>query len=77
LSLFLSYLLETFLMMKQLLQIIREEVQNFYSDWSMGDEPSIADRIYSKNQGIETPEVQRPKILKLSMVLRMTPEEYL
>jgi len=46
--------------MLSILQVIKEEVQNFYSDWSMNDEPSIADKIYSKNQGIETAEVQRP-----------------
>jgi hypothetical protein len=46
--------------MLSILQIIKEEVQNFYSDWSMSDEPSIADKIYSRNHGIDTDEVQRP-----------------
>ena len=37
-----------------LLQIIKEEIQDFLSNWQDSDEPSIADRIYAKNQGIET-----------------------
>jgi len=40
-------------MKKSLLQIIREEIQGFYSDWEMNDEPSIADKYY-QNRGIET-----------------------
>lgn len=39
--------------LRQLLQIIKEEVNGFYNDWSMNDEPSIADRIYQR-QGIDT-----------------------
>lgn len=36
------------------LQIIKEEVQGFFSDWSMGDEPSIADKYYQTQYGIDT-----------------------
>lgn len=32
----------------RLLQIIKEEISNFASDWSMNDEPSIADKYYEK-----------------------------
>jgi len=41
-------------MKKSLLQIIREEIQGFYSDWEMNDEPSIADKYYKRNLGIST-----------------------
>lgn len=37
----------------QLLHIINEEVQNFFSDWAMDDEPSIADKYYKKQYGID------------------------
>jgi hypothetical protein len=47
-------------MKKSLLQIIREVVQDFYSDWSMNDEPSLADKYYEK-QGIETRPTQQPQ----------------
>jgi len=39
-------------MKKSLLQIIKEELTNFFSDWSMNDEPSIADKYYEKNLGV-------------------------
>jgi len=35
-----------------ILQIIKEEVDRFTSDWQMDDEPSIADKYYEKNLGI-------------------------
>lgn len=41
-------------MKKSLLQIIKEELTNFFSDWSMNDEPSIADKYYEKNLGTTT-----------------------
>jgi hypothetical protein len=41
-------------MKKSLLQIIKEELNNFFSDWSMNDEPSIADKYYEKNLGTMT-----------------------
>jgi len=43
-------------MNKSILQIIREEISNFYSDWQMSDEPSMADKYYEKNLGINTKE---------------------
>ena len=47
-------------MKKSLLQIIKEEINDFYSDWSMNDEPSIADKIYDR-QGISgEPQQQTP-----------------
>lgn len=46
--------------MLSILRIIKEELENFYSDWGRNDEPSIADRIYSKNQGIETDVQEKP-----------------
>lgn len=39
--------------LSRLLQIIKEEVQDFFSDWSTTDEPSLADKYYQK-QGIDT-----------------------
>jgi len=39
----------------KLLQIIKEEIQSFYSDWSMDNEPSIADKFYEKRLGINQP----------------------
>jgi hypothetical protein len=46
----------------RLLQIIKEEISNYYSDWQMGNEPSIADKIYTKSQGIETEKPETNKI---------------
>ena len=37
-------------MKRSVFQVIKEEVQNFFSDWQMGDEPSIADKNYEKYQ---------------------------
>lgn len=47
-------------MNKSVLQIIKEEISNFYSDWQMSDEPSIADKYYEKNLGVssKTPDVK-------------------
>jgi hypothetical protein len=39
--------------LSKLLQIIKEELNGFYNDWSMNDEPSLADKYYEK-QGIDT-----------------------
>jgi len=39
--------------LSRLLQIIKEEISNYTSDWSMNDEPSLADKIYQR-QGIDT-----------------------
>jgi hypothetical protein len=39
--------------LSRILQIIKEEVNGFYNDWSMNDEPSLADKIYQR-QGIDT-----------------------
>jgi hypothetical protein len=38
--------------LSRLLEIIKEEVQDYFSDWSMNDEPSLADKYYEKNLGI-------------------------
>lgn len=46
--------------MKSILQIICEEIQNFYSDWRGDDEPSLADKYYEK-RGIRT-SVQQAQI---------------
>ena len=43
--------------MKSILQIINEEIQDFYSDWRGDDEPSLADKYYEK-RGIATPKQQ-------------------
>ena len=40
-------------MKRSVFQVIKEEVQNFFSDWQMGDEPSIADKYYEKYHGID------------------------
>jgi hypothetical protein len=39
---------------KSVLQIIKEEISNFYSDWQMSDEPSVTDTYYEKNLGIDS-----------------------
>lgn len=39
-------------MKKSLLQIIKEEISNFYSNSYIANEPSIADKYYEKNLGI-------------------------
>ena len=36
-----------------LLQIIKEEIENFYSDWRGNDEPSIVDKYYEKKIGTQ------------------------
>lgn len=41
-------------MKRSIFQVIKEEIQNFFSDWSMGDEPSMADKYYQKQLGIDT-----------------------
>ena len=41
-------------MKRSVFQVIKEEAQNFFSDWQMGDEPSIADKYYEKYHGIDT-----------------------
>lgn len=52
-------------MKKSILKLIREVVEQFYNDWSMGDEPSLADKYYEK-QGItgqssqQQPQQQNP-----------------
>jgi len=48
-------------MKKSILKIIREVVEQFYNDWSTGDEPSLADKYYEK-QGISgQPSQQQPQ----------------
>jgi len=48
--------------MRSVLQIINEEIQDFYSDWRGDDEPSLADKYYEK-RGIATASKQeQPKI---------------
>jgi hypothetical protein len=44
--------------MKSILQIIKEEISNYYSDW----QPSIADKYYEKQLGITTKNPQEVKI---------------
>lgn len=44
-------------MKKKLLQIIREEIENYYSDWSSYDEPRASDRLFGQLTG----QVQQPK----------------
>jgi hypothetical protein len=41
-------------MKRSIFQIIKEEVENFFSDWQTSDEPSIADKYYEKYYGIDT-----------------------
>ena len=41
--------------MFNIIQIIKEEINRFYSDWSNSEEPSLADRLYQKKYNIETP----------------------
>lgn len=41
-------------MKNSIFQIIAEEVQNFYSDWQMNDEPSIIDKYREKYYGIDS-----------------------
>lgn len=41
-------------MMRSIIQIIVEEVQNFFSDWQMNDEPSVVDKYYEKYHGIDS-----------------------
>jgi hypothetical protein len=48
--------------MKSVLQIIKEEISNFYSDWQIGDNSSMADKYYEKNLGISTKKPQESKI---------------
>ncbi len=43
--------------MKSILQIINEEINDFYSDWRGDDEPSLVDKYYEK-RGIATPKQQ-------------------
>jgi hypothetical protein len=38
----------------ELFRIIKEEVQDFFSDWQTSDEPSVADKYYEKYYGIDT-----------------------
>jgi len=40
-------------MKRSIFQIIKEEVENFFSDWQTSDEPSIADKYYEKYYGID------------------------
>lgn len=47
-------------MKKSLLQIINEEIQDFYSDWQQEDEPSLADKYYEK-RGITMPQEAPPE----------------
>jgi hypothetical protein len=51
----------------RLLQIIKEEISNFTSDWSMNDEPSLADRYYD-NKGITTKEPQQQNTIDAELV---------
>jgi len=51
----------------RLLQIIKEEISNFTSDWSMNDEPSLADRYYD-NKGITTKEPQQQNKIDAELV---------
>jgi len=46
--------------MKSVLQIICEEISNYFSDWQSNDEPSLADKYYEKNLGI-TPTTLKPE----------------
>lgn len=48
--------------MKSILQIIKEEISNFYSDWETGDNSSIADKYYEKNLGISAKKPEESKI---------------
>ena len=47
--------------LSRLVQIIKEEISNFTTDWSMNDEPSLADRYYEK-QGIDTQTQQQQQV---------------
>jgi len=48
-----------YILMSNIFQIIKEEIQNFYSDWQSNDEPSIADKYYEK-KGITTKPIETP-----------------
>ena len=40
--------------MIDIIELINEEIDKYYSDWTMDDEPSLADKMYQKKYGIET-----------------------
>ena len=40
--------------LSELVRIIQEEVQNYFSDWNTYDEPSMLDKYYEKKIGIST-----------------------
>jgi len=49
-------------MKKSLLQIIKEEVSQFYNDWQINDEPSIADKYFEKISGQQTQQPEKPQV---------------
>jgi hypothetical protein len=51
-----------------LLRIIKEEIENFYSDWHGNDEPSIADKYYEKQLGLQQNSQQQKEKINAELI---------